>query len=219
MKAEYLAHMGDDLMVANAARVSFGKWKDALDEKDERLIRYLAKHEHWTPFAHPQIQMRITAPMFVARQWFRSTVGVARNEVSRRYVDDAPDFFKPDAWRKKPDGSIKQGSGDELDYCAQGMASRWYREAIDSAYENYFAMLELGAAPEQARMILPQCTETQWIETGSLAYYARICKQRLDSHAQVEIQSLAKQVADIVAPLYPVSWSSVNIKKVPEDIE
>lgn len=206
MKAEYLAHMGDDLMVVNAARVSFGKWKTEFTEADARLVRYLATHEHWTPFAHPQIQLRITAPMFVARQWFRSTVGVARNEVSRRYVDDTPDFFKPDTWRKKPDGSIKQGSGDALDTSDQWLLNAWYENTLNLAYENYFAMLDLGVAPEQARMILPQCTETQWIETGSLAYFARICKQRLDPHAQVEIQDLARMVAEIIEPLFPVSW-------------
>ena len=206
MKAEYLVHMGDDLMVVNAARVSFGKWKTGLDKKDERLIHYLAKHDHFTPFCHPQIQLRITAPIFVARQWFRSTVGVARNEVSRRYVSDAPVMFEPDEWRKAPEGSIKQGSGDELDKADADFAKEICQDVHDVAYAGYTNLLAIGVAPEQARMLLPQSMETQWIETGSLAYFARICKQRTDSHAQAEIQELAMEVSDIIKPLFPVSW-------------
>ena len=206
MKAEYLNHMGDDLMVVNAARVSFGKWKTEFTEADARLIRYLAKHDHWTPFSHPQIQLRITAPIFVARQWFRSTVGVARNEVSRRYVSDAPVMFEPDEWRKAPEGSIKQGSGGELDKADADFAKEICQDVHDFAYAGYTNLLAVGVAPEQARMILPQSMETQWIETGSLAYFARICKQRTDSHAQAEIQELAMEVSDIIQPLFPVSW-------------
>jgi len=206
MKAEYLAHMGDDSMVTNCARVSFRKWKDKFDDSDVRLIHYLAKHDHWTPFSHPQIQLRITAPIFVARQWFRSTVGVARNEVSRRYVSDDPEFFYPDEWRSRPDGSIKQGSGDPLDEADDLFVRETYDEVVASMLDGYNAMLTMGVAPEQARMILPQSMETQWIETGSLAYFARICKQRLDPHAQQEIQDLATQVAKIIQPLFPVSW-------------
>jgi len=207
MKAEYLSHMGDDTMVTNCARVSFRKWKDKFDESDVRLIYYLAKHAHWTPFSHPQVQLRITAPIFVARQWFRSTVGVARNEVSRRYVDDLPEFYCPDDWRSRPDGSIKQGSGEPVSEEALGEATH-QRIKVEAICVNAYDKLvnEYGIAPEQARMILPQSMETQWIETGSLAYFARICKQRTDSHAQAEIQELAMDVSDIIKPLFPVSW-------------
>jgi thymidylate synthase (FAD) len=207
MKAELLAHFGDDLMVVNAARVSFAKWKDKLDEKDEKLIRYLVKHDHWTPLAHPQIQFRITAPMFVARQWFRSTVGVARNEESRRYVDHEPTFFAPGEWRKRPDGSIKQGSGEVHKHSEQfdAMAAAQEQQSLNL----YKWMIEEGIAPEQARMVLPQSAQTTWIETGSLAYYGRICKQRLDAHAQKEIQDLAREISDRIAPLFPVSWQAL----------
>ena len=238
MKVEYIDHMGSDLSVVNAARVSFSKtstWAEGMDffwtekgwmkwvdgagylvegsevarvlaKKDEKLINYLAKHDHFTPFCHPQIQLRVTAPIFVARQWFRSTVGVARNEVSRRYVDDEPEFFMPEEWRSRPDGSIKQGSGGELPLTEHMRASDRYNRALERCIDAYQGMLRDGVAPEQARMILPQSMETQWIETGSLAYFARICKQRLDDHAQKEIRDLAKQVNAIVAPLFPVSW-------------
>ena len=206
MKAELLGVFGNDLMVVNAARVSFGKWKEEFDESDSKLIRYLAKHDHFTPFCHPQIQFRITAPIFVARQWFRSTVGVARNETSRRYVDNSPEFFMPDEWRARPDGSIKQGSGNSVSQAVSEKTRANYQNLVELAEWSYMEAIEDGIAPEQARMFLPQSMETQLIETGSLAYYARICKQRLDSHAQVEIQELAQQVADSVAPLFPVSW-------------
>ena len=193
-------------MVVNAARVSVGKWKDSFDESDARLIQYLADNEHWTPFAHPQIQLLITAPIFVARQWFRSTVGVARNEISRRYVDDEPTFFVPESWRARPDGSIKQGSGSPLHPNTQDRAFDYYKRALEKCSVAYDQLLQMGVAPEQARVVLPQSMETQWIETGSLAYYARICEQRLDDHAQAEIRDLAKQVNAIVSDLFPVSW-------------
>lgn len=207
MKAEYLTHMGDDLMVVNAARVSMGKWKTEFDEKDEKLIRYLAKHQHITPFFHPQIQLRITAPIFVARQWFRSVIGVARNEVSRRYVDTIPEIFSPTAWRTRPEGSIKQGSGGEHPH--SGQFEEMYRVQAEQAASLYKWMLEEGIAPEQARMVLPQGMETQWIETGSLAYFARIVKLRIEGHAQIEIQDLATEISSVIQLLFPVSWAAL----------
>jgi thymidylate synthase (FAD) len=209
MKAEYLSHFGDDLMVVNAARVSMGKWKDQFNESDAKLIGYLAHNGHESPFFHPQIQLRITAPIFVARQWFRSNVGVARNEESRRYVDNEPTFFTPDEWRSRPDGSIKQGSGEPLPQPKQGESKWVYNAAIDFARKSYEDLLAMGIAPELARIILPQSAMTQWIETASLMAYARICKLRLDSHAQVEIQELAQQVTGIIQPLFPVSWAAL----------
>lgn len=209
MKAELLGFFGDDLMITNAARVSMGKWKDRFDESDAKLIHYLAEQGHWTPFSHPQVQLRITAPIFVARQWFRSTVGVARNEQSMRYVDEPLGFYSPDEWRSRPDGSIKQGSGEPLPQPEQGEAKWVSNLAINFARRSYEDLLAMGTAPEQARMVLPQSMETQWIETGSLAYYARIVKQRLDGHAQAEIQDLALQVLQIIQPLFPVSWAAL----------
>ena len=217
MKTEYITHMGDDDMIVDAARVSLDKRHDQYtEEQNAKLIKYLATHDHFTPFCHPQIQFRITAPIFVARQWFRSTVGVARNERSMRYVDETPTFFTPEEWRSRPDGSIKQGSGDHLTPPKSGEVRWTYNEAINASRKSYESLLALGVAPEQARMVLPQSMETQWLETGSLAYFARICRQRLDSHAQVEIQNLAQQVADIIQPLFPVAWDTLINDHQPE---
>ena len=210
MRVEYCKHMGDDLAVVNAARVSFDKHRSKLDAGDDRLISYLARHDHWTPFAHPQVCIRITAPIFVARQWWRSVVGVARNEVSRRYVDHPPEYYTPETWRSRPRGNIKQGSGGPVSACRAACAALAYRAACGGAVLAYRAMLALGVAPEQARMVLPQSTMTTWIETGSLTYFARVCRQRLASDAQGEVQELAGQVQDVVQPLFPVCWSNMT---------
>lgn len=207
MKAEYIDHMGSDLTVVNAARVSFAKEAEELGTKDQRLIRYLAKHNHWTPFSHPQITLRYTVPIVVARQEFKHTIGFSRNEVSRRYVDDAPKFYEPKSWRARPEGSVKQGSAGDVD--SQNQFDWLYKEACGVTREIYFQMLESGIAPEQARLVLPQGMYTSYYVTGSLAAFARMCKQRSDSNAQVEIQELAKQVSNIIEPLFPESWEAL----------
>lgn len=213
MKAEYVDHMGSDLTVVNAARVSFDKHHDVLDEeRDPKLITYLAAHGHWTPFAHPQITIRETVPIFVARQRFKHVIGFIYNEVSRRYVDDAPDFYLPDAWRLRPEGSMKQGSGSVIDEgeITSGTPSEVYCNAIGKCSGAYQELLDLGVAPEQARMVLPQSMFTSYYVTGSLAAWARAYKLRTDPHAQVEIQELAKQWGAIISPLFPVSWASLT---------
>jgi len=218
MRAEYIDHMGDDLRVVNAARVSFNKQRhpddrnpdDSLREEDVKLIKYLAKHGHWTPFAHPQITMRETIPIFVARQRFKHMVGFIYNEVSRRYVDDTPEFFEPDAWRGRPEGGMKQGSGEGLGEEGEMFALDLYTDIIRSAANDYKLLLENGVAPEQARMVLPQSMYTSYYVTGSLAAWARAYKQRIDPHAQKEIQDLAKQWGNILQPLYPVSWDALT---------
>jgi thymidylate synthase (FAD) len=211
MKVDYIHHFGDDLMVANTARVSMDKRHDEFEwGKDDRLIEYLASHEHVTPFFHPQIQLRITAPIFVARQWYRSVIGVARNEVSRRYVDTPPEFFVPTTWRSRPPGSLKQGSGDAMEPHEQRIATEQLQHAHALAEGTYHRLLDLGVAPEQARMVLPQSMLTTWIETGSLAYWARVYRLRADHHAQGEIQDLATLVAHVVEPLFPVSWRALT---------
>ena len=207
MKAEYIDHMGSDLTVVNAARVSFAKEAEELGTKDQRLIRYLAKHNHWTPFSHPQITLRYTIPIVVARQEFKHTIGFSRNEVSRRYVDDTPEFYEPKSWRARPEGSVKQGSAGDID--SQNQFEWLYRNACQTMIEIYQQMLKGGIAPEQARMVLPQGMYTSYYVTGSLAAFARMCKQRSDSNAQVEIQELAKQVSDIIEPLFPESWEAL----------
>lgn len=202
--ATLIDSMGDDLRVANVARVSFNKWKSDMDPSDARLIHYLAKHQHWTPCSHVMATLRIEAPIFLARQWFKHQVGVTRNEMSRRYVDDAPEFYIPDEFHARPEKGIKQGSGgihedshDIGNSLELGCKRSW------GAYD---ALITDGLAPEEARMFLPQNTMTAWVETGSLAYYARVCKLRLDSHAQRGIQQLAAEVASIVENVAPISW-------------
>lgn len=203
---ELIDSMGDDLRVANAARVSFDKWRDEFTKKDERLIAYLANHDHWTPFSQVVISIRFGAPIFTARQWFKGQVGVTRNEVSRRYVDTPPEFYIPDTFHARPSDGIKQGSGEKLNDNMQTWMTRTAHHYADQALERYNNMITDGIAPEEARIFLPQNTMTSWVETGSLAYYARTCRLRLDGHAQKAIQELAGQVSDIVADVAPVSW-------------
>ena len=217
MKAEILAVFGDDLMVVNTARVSMGKRHDAFDfESDTRLINYLAREGHWSPFSHPKATFMITAPIFVARQWEKHRVGCVRgydiydqNEMSRRYVDDEPTFFVPDQWRSRPDGSIKQGSGEPLPPNKQDICNWTVEKAHTQALESYNYLMACNVAPEQARMVLPQSMYTQWVETGSLAYWYRLCDLRMDAHAQREINDLACQVSAQMETAFPVSWAAL----------
>lgn len=209
MKAEYISHMGTDMTVCDAARVSFDKESSQYSlEQNHKLIAYLAKHSHTTPFTHPQITLRETVPIFVARQRFKHVVGFTYNEVSRRYVDDTPELYVPDVWCSRPEGSVKQGSGDE--HPRSKYWARNYEDVCNDAVLTYEQMIRDGVAPEQARMILPQSMLTSYYVTGSLAAWARAYKQRSDPHAQIEIQDLAKQWGAIIAPLYPVSWGTLT---------
>ena len=214
MIVEYVDHMGSDLSVVNAARVSFDKTSEwdyedgkqencSLSEKDEKLISYLAKHNHWSPFAHSTVSLRIKAPIFVARQLVKHQVGLAWNEVSRRYVDSEPEFWFPKEWRGKP-VNAKQGSSGLIE--DQTKYQDWFKGIATGAWHAYSEALEEGMAPEQARMVLPQNTMTEWIWTGSLYAFARVCNLRLDAHAQSETQEAAKKISDIIQPLFPVSW-------------
>ena len=210
MKAEYIDHMGDDNRVVDAARVSFSKIaENYTEDQNARLIKYLANHNHFTPFTHPMITLREAVPIFVARQRFKHVVGFTYNEVSRRYVDDDPEFYHPDMWRTRPEGSMKQGSGKDLDRDEVDIVNEHYREALIACENAYDTMLELGVAPEQARMVLPQSMYTSYYVTGSLAAWARAYKLRIKEDAQYEIRVLAKQWDDVIRPLYPLSWSSL----------
>lgn len=217
MRAEYMSHMGDDDFVCNMARVSFDKLSSNYSkEQNHKLIKYLASHSHISPFTHPQITLRYTVPIFVARQEFKHVVGFTRNEISRRYVDDEPEFYVPDVWRSRPEGSVKQGSGqgciDEGDAFfspAERVRNR-YKGLLEEAKQVYEEILEFGGAPEQARMVLPQSMYTSYYVTGSLAAFARFYKQRIDVHAQKEIQELAEKVGEIIEPLFPVSWKALT---------
>lgn len=204
-KVEIIDSLGTDLTVVNAARVSMAKESAEFTDKDAGLINYLATHGHWTPFSQPQVQLRIKMPIFIARQWFKHQVGFTRNEVSRRYVDDTPEFYVPTAWRMRA-ANVKQGSSDDLWDWQGGSISIGLRECV----RDYHLLLENGVAPEMARMVLPQSMYTEFIETGSLAAYARLCKQRLDPHAQKEIQAYATVVSQIIEPLFPHSWKALT---------
>jgi thymidylate synthase (FAD) len=234
--------MGSDLTVVNAARVSFDKeseWEKIeldhfdileLSEKDQKLIKYLATHNHWTPFSHVMITMRETVPIFVARQRFKHMVGFTYNEVSRRYVDDEPKFYIPDAWRKRAEDK-KQGSSDEFveecgnwtnkkvraDYYEVSENSKMkistaYSEFIRWAEIFYQELLASDVAPEQARMILPQSTYTSYYTTGSLAAWARAYKLRIEEHAQKEIQDLAIQWNEVISEIKELqhSWKALT---------
>lgn len=213
-------YMGDDLRVVNAARVSFDKesswvedprnpdFPNVLSERDRKLIHYLARHDHWSPFSHCMVTLRIKMPIFVARQWFKHSVGFTRNEVSRRYVDSTPEFYIPKTWRKRAE-NVKQGSSDEA-HCESSSFSSYASAQCDIILTLYSYMIEGGVAPEMARMILPQSAYTEFYETGSLAAYARLAKLRLDSHAQKETQLYAEAVSEIMSRLFPVSWEALS---------
>lgn len=223
---ELIDHMGTDLSVVDAARVSFSKeseWEyrtvshsDGLIDKyvlslaDTKLINYLAKHSHWTPFAQCNLKFRIKMPIFVARQAMKTSVGADWNEISRRYVSDPPDMHYPSMWRSKPDGSIKQGSGPPLSDHLQDAASHYYNEAVEAALDAYDALLLYNVAPEQARMVLPQSMYTEVIVNFSLAAAARFCGLREDSHAQWEIQQYGKAMSELIRPMFPVSWAALR---------
>jgi thymidylate synthase (FAD) len=261
----YIDHMGTDLSVVNAAKVSFGKrsewvetdcsswdneedkthyWKEySLHEKDQRLIQFLARGctsgdwaslkrdaiigndhsvfdyirrmpSHWSPFAHTAISLHLKMPIFVARQIMKHTTGIEYNEVSRRYVDGKVEFYEPDVWRKAAD-NVKQGSSDEaVEFIATHPDCTYDVGQIvshrnDSQILLYRQLLGSGVAPEQARMVLPQSMYTEVIATGNLYAWANMYNQRTDSHAQKETQDLAKQIGEIIQPLYPVSWASL----------
>ena len=203
MLVDYVDHMGDDLAVVNAARVSFSKVSEELTDKDVKLIKYLAAHDHWSPFAHAYIKFKVKAPIFVARQLQKHTVGLAWNEVSRRYVDDPPEFYHPDIWRGKAE-NVKQGSSSEE------VADVWdIRVLNDTAAEYYEHLISKGVCPEQARMVLPQSMMTEWIWSGSLAAFARVCRLRLDPHTQRETQMIADQIARHLKHHFPHSYEEL----------
>lgn len=202
MKVTLIDHMGSDLTVVNAARVSMNKNKTSFDESDEKLINYLAKHKHWTPFGHPQVQLYIKAPIFVARQLGKHQVGFVWNEVSRRYVDYEPEFYEPTQWRCRAK-NVKQGSdpNNTVEFDSS--------DINEKCKQVYNELLEKNVCPEMARMILPQSMYTEWYWTGSLYAFYNMCKLRLDPHAQEETRIVAQQIYEILNNLFPVSWKSL----------
>ena len=211
-----LDFMGTDLSVVNAARVSMYKQsvylhddygEDFLKLEDTKLLNYLAKHKHWTPFAHCFLSFRIKAPIFVARQLAKHQVGLVWNEVSRRYVSDEPEFYVPDKWRLKAD-NVKQGSGE--DHNNQLECEDVYDYFLQEALYNYQYLINTKVCPEQARMLLPQSMMTEWIWSGSLLAFNRICSLRLDTHTQKETQEVAKKLNDYCKKYFPESWDALT---------
>ena len=200
--------MGGDLGVVNAARVSFDKNVSELGGQDAKLIKYLAEHNHWSPFGHAQVQVRCKAPLFVARQLGKHQVGLVWNEVSRRYVDSAPEFWIPEVVHQRPDKSLKQGCGAV--HIDTSEIVHDLRAVTRDAYDNYIWLLEAGVAPEEARMALPQNTMTEWIWTGSVAAFARIIKLREDGHTQKSgTQEFAHKLRSAVYDTAPLSFTAL----------
>jgi len=216
IRATYINHMGDDLTVVNAARVSFGKKKEALGytgaddgtmrpilhDRDVKLIKYLAKHKHMSPFGHCFASFHVKAPIFVARQLVKHKF-LRWNEISRRYVDDDPEFYVPKDWRGKALDK-KQGSSGVVDVDYDALPSFEYH-----AMECYKDLLYLGVAPEQARMVLPQSTMTEWYWSGSLDAFADMCNLRLKDDTQGETRRIAHQISQVMLDLFPNSWQAL----------
>jgi len=215
IKATYINHMGNDLTVANAARVSFGKTSEMEDDpwgppklkkKDDKLIRYLAKHRHISPFGHCFASFHVKAPIFVARQLVKHKF-LRWNEISRRYVDDEPEFYTPDVWRGRS-ADKKQGSEGVI-----GMSyDEWqtYKITYTDAQGIYFYLMAKGVAPEQARMVLPQSTMTEWYWSGSLDAFADMCNLRCKTDTQAETQEVAWDISEKMKELFPVSWEALT---------
>lgn len=248
IKVDYINHMGDDLTVVNAARVSFDKkseweWHNfeeeneaetfikenggeidwgyvysdhwfggfpvkVLSNKDKRLINYLTKHGHYSPFGHCFLSFRVTAPVFVARQLVKHEY-LRMNEVSRRYVDSTPEFYTPDSWRTRA-ANKKQGSAEDLDEYTQEELNcnrDWFLETAILEYER---KLSMGVAPEQARMDLPQSMMTSWYWSGSLDAFANMYNLRIKEDTQYETRLVAKSIGNIIQTYFPTSWKALT---------
>jgi len=242
IRATYIDHMGSDLSVVNAARVSFGKksawnWSKELESGtgngntlkagDTKLIDYLAKHKHLSPFGHAFASFHVKAPIFVARQLVKHSY-LRWNEISRRYVDDEPEFYQPEVWRGRSEDK-KQGSSDEVievlhwmeqDYelsidghpfydNVEREPNQWTSYVHEEALSLYHGMLNSDVAPEMARMVLPQSTMTEWYWSGSLDAFANMCRLRCASDTQYESRVVADQISETMQELFPVSWDAL----------
>ena len=197
--------MGSDLSVVNAARVSFGKKHTEFLEGDSNLIRYLAEHKHMSPFGHAFASFHVKAPIFVARQLVKHKF-LRWNEISRRYVDSDPEFYEPDIWRGRSvdkkqgsDGTVASGSPSILTYHADKVA-----------LSNYKLLLHHNVCPEQARMVLPQSTMTEWYWSGSLDAFADMCNLRCKNDTQYETRVVANKISKKLLDLFPVSWEALK---------
>jgi thymidylate synthase (FAD) len=208
MHVELIDSAGGDLSVVNSARVSFAKEVADMDTKDVGLIRYLAKHRHDTPFRHNFIQLRCSVPLFLARQLMKHQAGLTWNEESRRYIDSTPEFYMPHTWRKRPDGSIKQGSGDAHE---DNLNFRFkYDTYINDAQLIYSQMIDDGVAPEQARMVLPQSMMVNFIWSGNLLAFFHVYGLRSGEGAQEEAKKFAELLKKAIQPEFPFSWEALE---------
>ncbi len=219
-------HMGSDLTVVNAARVSYAKESKELSEKDRRLIKFLAREGHTSPFRHVIVQFEVYAPLMVARQWWKYVIGSAQfegsgdslgawNESSRRYITEEPAFYIPNSkeWRSKPENS-KQGSGEILPEDIGVKLSKELLEYIEIGIRKYESALEDGLCAEQARLFLPAYgMYVRWYWTASLQSVCHFLNQRLEHDAQKEIQEYAKAILELSKPLYPSSISELMGEK------
>jgi thymidylate synthase (FAD) len=204
--ATLLKHMGDDLDVVNAAKVSFAKESKEFDDNSVRLIKYLAKHKHMSPFGHCFASFHVKAPIFVARQLVKHKF-LRWNEVSRRYVDDEPEFYVPDVWRGR---SADKKQGSEGVVKLEGVDGQIVDDYAAEALTAYQALLEAGVAPEQARMVLPQSTMTEWWWSGSLDAFADMCRLRITPDTQYETRQVALMIDKKMLELFPVSWLALE---------
>jgi len=228
IKAELLDWMGSDLDIVNAAKVSFSReseweWQTeyesgvpvndvpVLAEKDGKLINYLARYDHWTPFAHTALKFRCSAPVPIRTQAFKHKIGMVENEESRRYISSTPEIFIPDFFRSKPEGSIKQGSADR--HVNSDIWKSVYERRINDCVVTYEAMITDGICPEQARFILPQGAIVNWIWTGNLVSFANFYNKRTEATAQKEVQVLAESVGSKIKEIFPVSWAALVKEK------
>ena len=215
IEVTYIDHMGSDLSVVNAARVSFGKKSEwmprihygeqlVLKPKDAKLIKYLAKHKHKSPFNHTFVTFHVKAPIFVARQLQKHEY-MPWNEISRRYVDDEPEFYQPDVWRGRSEDK-KQGSEGEINDIRPSVA----RNMVEDCRQNYNYLLAKGVSPEQARMVLPQSMMTEWYWSGTVFSFAKMCSLRCKDDTQAETRVVADAIDEEMENLYPVSWEALR---------
>ena len=209
LQATLIEAMGSDKSVVNAARVSFGVTREGeLNERDERLIKFLAREKHVTPFRHPTISFRCKAPIAIARQLGKHQVGFSWNEMSRRYKDGAVELFIPKEIFERP-SDLHAGAGNPLTTGAQNSALVLINRAYETALESYDELIKF-IAPEQARFVLPQGMITEWVWTGSLYGWSELCRQRLSDHAQYEVRLFASTIDEELRKLFPISWDALR---------
>lgn len=210
IKVELIEAMGSDKSVVNAARVTMGITREGnLNERDAKLIHFLARERHVTPFRHATVSFRCKAPIAIARQLGKHQTGFSWNEMSRRYKDGDVECFMPETIFSRPE-NLHAGSGIPLEGTDAALAEAKFSRAYDYAVSAYETLLDAGIAPEQARFVLPQGMLTEWVWTGSLYGWSEMCRQRLSTHAQYEVRLFAEQVDAEMLQLYPVSWEALR---------